>query len=40
VLRPVGFDGVAVTRRREGDHLVWSYLGAFVARLERTDGGE
>lgn len=34
-LRPVGFP-VVVTRRRDGDHLVWSYAGAFVATLERV----
>jgi hypothetical protein len=36
VLRPVGLDGVEVTRRLVGDQLLWSYLGAFVARLERV----
>jgi hypothetical protein len=36
VLRPVGLDGVEVTRQLDGDQLVWSYLGAFVARLERV----
>jgi hypothetical protein len=35
VLRPVGMPGIEVTRRREGDQLVWSYGPAFVARLER-----
>jgi hypothetical protein len=44
VLRPVGLDGFEVTRRMVGDQLVWSYLGAFVARMERVgdltaDGG-
>ena len=34
VLRPVGLPGVEVTRRIDGDHLVWTYVG-FVARLER-----
>ena len=37
VLRPVGLPGIEVTRRIEGAHLVWSYLG-FDATLERTDG--
>jgi hypothetical protein len=36
VLRPVGLPGVEVTRRRDGDHLIWTYLG-FTARLERVD---
>jgi hypothetical protein len=35
VLRPVGMDGVEVTRRLDGDELVWSYAGLFVARLRR-----
>jgi hypothetical protein len=34
VLRPVGLPGIEVTRRREGDHIVWTYPG-FTARLER-----
>lgn len=33
VLRPVGLP-VEVTRRRDGDELVWTYLG-FTARLTR-----
>jgi hypothetical protein len=33
VLRPVGLPGVEVTRRREGDRLIWTYVG-FVADLE------
>lgn len=33
-LRPVGLP-VEVTRRLDGDELVWSYAGAFVARLRR-----
>ena len=33
ILRPVGIP-VEVTRRRDGEHLVWSYVG-FTARLER-----
>ncbi len=33
VLRPVGMP-IEVTRRRDGDDLVWTYLG-FTARLER-----
>jgi len=38
VLRPVGLDGVEVTRRRAGDAMVWSYAGLFTARLERIGG--
>ena len=34
-LRPVGMDGVQVTRRLEGDQLVWDYGPLFTARLER-----
>ena len=34
VLRPVGLPGVEVTRRRDGDRMVWTYLG-FTAALER-----
>jgi hypothetical protein len=34
VLRPVGLPGVEITRRLDGDQLVWSYV-AFTARLER-----
>lgn len=33
-LRPVGIPGVEVTRRLDGEQLVWDYLG-FTARLER-----
>lgn len=33
VLRPVGLP-VEVTRRREGEHMIWQYLG-FTARLRR-----
>ncbi len=33
VLRPVGLP-IEVTRRLDGDHLLWSYVG-FTARLER-----
>jgi hypothetical protein len=36
VLRPVGIDGVMVTRRLEGDHLIWDYGPMFTARLERV----
>jgi hypothetical protein len=36
VLRPVGLP-IEVTRHRDGDELVWQYLG-FTARLERTHG--
>jgi hypothetical protein len=35
VLRPVGMAGVEVTRRLDGEHLVWEYGPMFVARLER-----
>jgi hypothetical protein len=35
-LRPVGLPGVEVTRRLEGDQLVWDYGVMFVARLERV----
>jgi hypothetical protein len=36
VLRPAGLP-VEITRRLDGDHLVWGYVG-FTARLERVDG--
>jgi hypothetical protein len=36
VLRPVGIP-VEVTRRRDGDDMIWSYPG-FTARLRRTGG--
>ena len=36
VLRPVGLP-IEVTRRRDGDQLVWTYVG-FTARMERVDG--
>ena len=35
VLRPVGMPGVEVTRRLDGDRLVWEYGPFFVATLER-----
>jgi hypothetical protein len=35
VLRPAGVP-VEVTRRLDGDQMVWDYGGAFVARLERV----
>ena len=35
VLRPVGMPDVVVTRRLDGDHLVWDYP-FFTARLERV----
>jgi len=35
VLRPEGFPGVEVTRRLDGDQLVWDYGPLFTARLER-----
>jgi hypothetical protein len=34
VLRPQGLPGIEVTRRLEGEHLVWTYPG-FTAILER-----
>ena len=37
VLRPVGIDGVEVTRRLEGDELVWDYGPMFVARLRKVE---
>ena len=36
-LRPVGLPGVEVTRRLDGDELVWEYGPVFVARLRRED---
>jgi hypothetical protein len=36
VLRPVGMPGIEVTRRLEGDQLVWQYGLLFTARLERV----
>ena len=36
VLRPVGMPGVEVTRRLDGDHLVWTYGPMFTARLTRA----
>jgi len=36
VLRPVGLPGVEVTRRLDGDQLVWDYGPMFIARLERV----
>jgi hypothetical protein len=35
-LRPVGMPGVEVTRRLEGDVLIWDYGPMFTARLERV----
>jgi hypothetical protein len=35
-LRPVGLPGVEVTRRLDGQQLVWSYGPLFTARLERV----
>jgi hypothetical protein len=34
-LRPVGMGDVEVTRRLDGDQLVWTYGPLFTARLER-----
>jgi hypothetical protein len=36
-LRPVGMPDVEVTRRLDGDELVWAYGPLFVARLTRVD---
>jgi hypothetical protein len=35
VLRPQGIAGVEVTRRLDGDQLIWDYGPLFTARLER-----
>ena len=35
VLRPVGMDGIEVTRRLDGEQLVWDYGPFFTARMER-----
>ncbi len=37
VLRPAGLPGVEVTRRLDGDILVWEYGPFFTARLERVE---
>lgn len=37
VLRPVGLPGLEVTRRLEGDTLIWDYGPFFNARLERVE---
>jgi hypothetical protein len=34
-LRPVGMPDIVVTRRLDGDQLVWAYGPMFTARLER-----
>jgi hypothetical protein len=39
VLRPVGLPGIEVTRTRDGEHMVWTYLN-FTARLELVDPTE
>ena len=36
LLRPVGLDGVEIRRRRDGDQVVWDYLG-FTARLSPVE---
>ncbi len=36
VLRPVGVPGIEVRRRREGDQMVFDYVGDVKIRLERT----
>lgn len=38
VLRPVGIAGVAVTRARDGDAIVWHYGPSIVVRMTRVDG--
>ncbi|MEY2405764.1 MAG: hypothetical protein QOG39_680, partial [Acidimicrobiaceae bacterium] len=38
VLRPVALPGIEVTRRLDGDQLIWEYGPMFTARLERIDG--
>lgn len=38
VLRPVGLPDIEVTREREGELMVWKYVG-FEARLERIGPG-
>jgi hypothetical protein len=35
-LRPVGVPGIEVTRRLDGDQVVWDYGPMFTARLERV----
>ena len=35
VLRPRDLAGVEVSRRRDGEHLIWTYHTLFTARLER-----
>jgi hypothetical protein len=40
ILRPVTFPGLEVTRRLDGDEMVWSYGGAFTARLRRIGAPE
>jgi hypothetical protein len=35
-LRPVGMPGIEVTRRLNGEELVWDYGPMFTARLERV----
>lgn len=35
VLRPRDLEGVEVSRRRDGEHLVWTYHTLFTARLAR-----
>lgn len=37
VLRPVGMPGVEVTRRLDGDEMVWAYGPLFTARLRREE---
>jgi hypothetical protein len=36
MLRPVGPPGIEVTRRLDGEQLVWTYGPMFTARLERV----
>jgi hypothetical protein len=37
VLRPKDLGDVEVRRRRDGEHLIWTYHTLFTARLERID---
>src|SRR3954463_457568 len=36
-LRPVGMPGIEITRRLDGDEIIWTYAGAFTARLHRIE---
>jgi hypothetical protein len=39
VLRPVGIDGIVVTRARDGEAIVWHYGPQIVVRMVRVDDG-